>query len=287
MRFTEKLLLASQANDSLLCIGLDIDLNRVPAFLLEKDDPIFEFNRIIIDSTADLVCAYKPNLAFYEALGMDGLKALVRTVRYVPSHIPVIGDAKRGDIGHSSEAYARAAFDMFGFDAVTVSPYLGHDSVQPFLNREDKAAFVLCKTSNPGSRDFQDLRVEIGGGKETEALYERVAMAAREWNSRGNCGLVVGATYPSELRRVREVCPDMPILIPGIGAQAGDLEAAVTGGVDAKGELAVINASRAIIYASQLPDFGMIAREVASALRNGINAHRPHRGGSLDRVRRP
>lgn len=279
MRFVEKLLAASRANDSLLCIGLDVDLERIPGVLLEKEDPIFAFNRAIIDATVDLVCAYKPNLAFYEALGLDGMEALLRTVRYIPSHIPVIGDGKRGDIGHSSAAYARAAFGVFGFDAMTVSPYLGHDSVAPFLQDEERAAFILCKTSNPGSGDFQDLQVSgrsrPGERSVAEPLYERVARKAKDWNQRGNCGLVVGATYVDELQRVRKICPEMPILIPGIGAQDGDLEASVRSGVNEEGELAIVNASRSVVYASQLGDFALVARRVAQSLRDNMNSYRP------------
>jgi orotidine-5'-phosphate decarboxylase len=276
LSFLEKLLQASRDNDSLLCVGLDIDLTRVPVSILEKDDPIFSFNRAIIDATADLVCAYKPNLAFYEAMGLAGIEALLRTVRYIPANIPIIGDAKRGDIGHTSAAYARSAFEFFGFDAITISPYLGSDSVQPFLEREDKAAFILCKTSNPGGGDFQDLMV---GDEESGRmpLYQKVAQKTNEWNVKRNCGLVVGATYPEELRRVREICPDLPVLIPGVGAQAGDLRSAVQYGTNANGDLAIINSSRGVLYASQGDDFAGVSREVADATRVDINRYRPGR----------
>ena len=276
MTFLERLLQASRDNDSLLCVGLDIDLTRVPVSILEKDDPIFSFNRAIIDATADLVCAYKPNLAFYEAMGLEGIEALVRTVRYIPANIPIIGDAKRGDIGHTSAAYARSAFEFFGFDAITVSPYLGSDSVQPFLEREDKASFILCKTSNPGGGDFQDLMVG-DGESDRMPLYQKVAHKTNEWNVKRNCGLVVGATYPEELRRVREICPDLPVLIPGVGAQAGDLGSAVQSGTNASGDLAIINSSRGVLYASQGDDFAGVSRQVAEATRVDINRYRPGR----------
>jgi orotidine-5'-phosphate decarboxylase len=275
LRFVEKLLGASRQNDSLVCVGLDVDLTRVPAFLRSSEDPIFEFNRAIVEATHDLVCAYKPNLAFYEAEGLAGLRSLEKTLKCIPPGIPVIGDAKRGDIGHTSAAYARALFDGYGFDAATVNPYLGRDSVEPFLAYEDKGIFVLCRTSNPGAKDFQDLSCsERGGVSEPWPLYRAVAERVRSWNTRGNCGLVVGATYPDELAAVRNLCPDMPILIPGVGAQAGDLAAVVRNGVDFRGELAIINSSRAIIYASSGEDFAPAARREAETLRAEINTLR-------------
>jgi orotidine-5'-phosphate decarboxylase len=176
---------------------------------------ILEFNRGIIDATADLVCAYKPNLAFYEAFGLEGLVALEKTVKYIPEGIPVIGDAKRGDIGNTARRYAEALFSAFGFDAATLNPYLGYDSVEPFLEYPDKGVFILCRTSNPGALDFQALRCG------DVPLYEVVAQKAKEWDRYGNIGLVVGATYPEELRRIRQLCPQMPLLIPGLGAQGG------------------------------------------------------------------
>ena len=260
MLFTDKLLSAGRQNKSLLCVGLDPDVTLMPRVGL------LDFNKGIIDATADLVCAYKPNLAFYEALGIDGLKALQKTVEYIPNSIPVIGDGKRGDIGNTSKAYARALFETFGFDAATVSPYLGYDSVQPFLEYKDKGIFILCRTSNPGASDFQSL-VDAGG----TPLYETVAGKASEWNTQGNIGLVVGATYPGELKAIRQLCPEMPLLIPGVGAQGGDLLSAVKNGIDAQGEKAIIAVSRQVLYASKGRDFAQAARRTAQGLREEIN----------------
>jgi orotidine-5'-phosphate decarboxylase len=261
MAFLDKLLTASRRNNSLLCIGLDPDM-----ILMPKVD-LLDFNKAIIDATADLVCAYKPNLAFYEALGIDGLKALLKTVEYITDFIPVIGDGKRGDIGNTAKAYARALFEIFGFDAATVSPYLGYDSVQPFIEYSNKGVFILCRTSNPGSVDFQSL-----ADGEGRPLYEAVALKAREWNARDNIGLVVGATYPDELKAIRRLCPDMPLLIPGIGAQGGDLTSTVKNGIDSRGERAIIAVSRQVLYVSSGKDFAQAARTTAQMLRNDINA---------------
>ncbi len=261
--FSEKLGRAVRENRSLLCIGLDPD----PALMPDLD--VASFTRAIIEATADLVCAYKPNLAFYEALGHQGQEALIQTISAIPEHIPVIGDAKRGDVGHTARAYAKAMFDIYGFDAVTVSPYLGMDSLEPFLEYRGRGVFVLCKTSNPGSGDFQALPV----GKDATPLYQVVAQRVQEFASNPNVGLVVGATFPQELKRVREICPDMPLLIPGIGAQGGDLEWAVTGGVNGRGEGAIISASRQVLYASRGTNFAARARDEANRLRDQINGH--------------
>ncbi len=234
---------------------------------------VFEFNKAIIDATSDLVCAYKLNLAFYEALGDEGLDALKRTVKYIPGNIPIIGDAKRGDIGNTARAYARAIFDNFDFDATTVNPYLGFDSVKPFIEYQDKGIFILCRTSNAGALDFQALRCEVENGH--RLLFELVALKASQWNTYGNLGLVIGATYPEELKLIRNNHPDMPLLIPGIGAQGGDLALTVRYGVDAQGEKAIINSSRQIIYASRGEDFAQAARKAASSLRDEINSYRP------------
>ncbi len=265
--FHDRLARASKSNDSILCVGLDPD----PALMPVED--LFEFNRAIIDATADLVCCYKPNLAFYEALGIPGLEALMRTIEHVPEGIPVIGDAKRGDIGSTAQAYAKALFQVFGLDAATVNPYLGGDALEPFLEYEDRGIFVLCHTSNPGASDFQELPLGTGNG--FRPLYEQVAVKAGEWNRRGNVGLVVGATYPEELQRVRSLCPDMLFLVPGIGAQGGDLEAAVKSGADRRGEGMIINASRSILYASKSrEDFASEARRAARETRDQINRAR-------------
>ena len=260
MRFIDKLLSAGRRNKSLLCIGLDPDVTLMP-----KVD-LLEFNKAIVDATADLACAYKPNLAFYEALGIDGLKVLQKTIEHIPDHIPVIGDGKRGDIGNTAKAYAKALFETFGFDAATVSPYLGYDSVEPFLGYGDKGIFILCRTSNTGAADFQSL-VDAQG----RPLYEAVARKAKNWDTRGNIGLVVGATYPDELKAIRQLCPEMPLLIPGIGAQGGDLASAVKNGIDARGEKAIIAVSRQILYASKGKDFAQAARHNAQGLRDDIN----------------
>ena len=266
MNFMEKLTGAVRKNRSLLCIGLDVDRERMP-----DNMGIFEFNKTIIDATSDLVCAYKPNLAFYEALGNEALDALKRTVEYIPDDIPVIADAKRNDIGNTARAYARAIFEYFGFDATTVSPYLGFDSVEPFIEYQDKGVFILCRTSNTGAVDFQSLRCEYENGH--RPLFEIVALKASDWNKYGNIGLVIGATYPEELSIIRQSHPDMLFLIPGVGAQGGDLALTVRYGVDDNGEKAIINSSRQIIYASKGKDFAEAARQAAFTLRNEINTH--------------
>ena len=263
MGFKRKLRESVERNNSLLCVGLDPDPGKLPHGMT-----IAQFNRAIIDATSDLVCAYKPNFAFYEASGLEGLRALEETVASVPTGIPVIGDAKRGDIGNTARHYAHALFDSFGFDAATLSPYLGFDSVEPFIAYSKKETFLLCRTSNPSAKDFQDLMVS------GQPLYEHVAFKAREWNVHGNIGLVVGATYPQELARIRQLCPDMCLLIPGVGTQGGDVESVVRYGADARGTNAVINASRAVLYASTGSDFAEAARLSAAKLRDEINSFR-------------
>ena len=263
--FLSKLEMACESQRSLLCVGLDPDPERMPV----RD--IFEFNRAIIDVTADLVCAYKPNMAFYEALGLEGLGALERTVEYireVAGDVLVIADGKRGDIGPSIKAYYKAMFDVWGVDAMTVTPYLGKDS-SLLDNYGDKAVFVLCRTSNESARDFQDIRAPFNG--EERPLYQHVALKYREWNTAGNVGLVVGATYPEELDLVRQLCPDMAFLIPGVGAQGGSLEEAVRWGTDSRGRLAIINSSRQVLYASDGKDYPEAARREAVKMRDEIN----------------
>ncbi|MBI2885843.1 MAG: orotidine-5'-phosphate decarboxylase [Chloroflexi bacterium] len=268
MTFTEKLRAAAQTNQSLLCVGLDVD----PDLMGERD--VVRFCRNIVDATADLVCAYKPNWAFYEALGPEGLEALRQVREHIPPHIPTIADVKRGDIGNTSAMSARAVFDVFGFDAMTVNPYGGYDALEPYLAYRDKGVLVWCRSSNPGAADFQSLMVGDGEG-EVRPLYEVVAERARSWNRYGNVGLVVGATYPEELARVRALCPHQVILIPGVGAQGGDLEASVRAGVDAGGYGAIINVGRQVLYASRNEDYAGAARLVAQRLRDAINAVRP------------
>ncbi len=264
MSFTEKLAEAVNKNRSLLCIGLDPD----PALMPEKLG-IFEFNQAIINATSDLVCAYKPNIAFYEAFGSSGLDDLKRTRECIPADIPVIIDAKRGDIGNTARAYTRGLFDYFNFDAATVSPYLGYDSLEPFIEYGDKGIFVLCRTSNDGAVDFQSLSCDVEGGN--KPLFEVVAAKVNQWNTRGNLGLVVGATYPEELQRIRQDYPDIPLLIPGIGAQGGELSQVVRHGVDARKQRTIINSSRQILYASKGKDYAEVARRAAKELRDRIN----------------
>ena len=270
--FEEKLLAASRRNDSLLCVGLDPDPELMPA-----GADVAAFNRAIVDATKDLVCAYKPNLGFYEARGIDGLRALEKTLAAIPDHVPVIGDAKRGDIGSTDRFYARAMFDTWGFDAVTVNPYLGADSIEPFTDYADRGVLILCRTSNPGAADLQSLIVHSPHGP--VPLYEAVARKAHDWNGNRNVGLVVGATAPAELKRVRELCPDMPLLIVGIGPQGGGLATAVASGVDAHGEKAIMNSSRGITDASRGPDFAAAARRAALELRDRMRLALPERAG--------
>jgi orotidine-5'-phosphate decarboxylase len=271
-RFVDKLTAAVQRNDSLVCVGLDIDAARVPARVRQRQDWIAHFNAGIVEATADLVCCYKPNLGFYEALGAPGWDGLRRTLAIVPPDVPVLLDAKRGDIGSTAQAYARALFDDLGGDAATVNPYMGFDAVEPFLAYHDRGVFVLCKTSNPGASDFQDLVCEVDGRR--GPLYEHVARAAVRWNTHGNLGLVVGATQPGAFRAVRAAAPGVPLLVPGVGAQGGDLAMAVNEGLDAHGAGLLVASSRAIVYASSDDDWQAAARAATIALRNAINALR-------------
>lgn len=272
MAFKERLLQVAREANSLLCVGLDSDIEQIPSFIRREHGAraVLEFNRRIIEATNDLVCAYKLNLAFYEQLGPQGLEQLAETVASIPKEILKIADAKRGDIGNTARAYAKALFDHYGFDAATVNPYLGLETVQPFLTYHDRGIFVLCRTSNPGAREFQDLQCE---GKR---LYIRVAEAVARANCCfGNLGLVVGATWPEELKEIRGLVGDeIPILIPGIGEQAGDLEKAVKYGTNSRGELAIINVSRAVIFASGGEGFAQAARVRAQRLREEIEHYR-------------
>jgi orotidine-5'-phosphate decarboxylase len=275
MTFLEKLLAAERQNHSLLCVGLDPEPERLPDDLrtLPVERGIVQFCRAIIEATAPYASVFKPNLAFFEVLGPAGLVALQEVLRAIPAHIPVIADAKRGDIGSTARNYAAAIFETYGFDAVTVNPYLGYDAVAPFLAYRDRGVILLCRTSNPSARDFQDLRVLEADGQ-ARPLYEVVARRVQDWNEAGNCALVVGATYPQEMRAVRALCPDLPILVPGIGAQGGDLEATVPLAVDARGERAMISASRAILYAGSGASYAVAAGEAARTLRDQINRAR-------------
>lgn len=275
MNFLEKLLSVSRQHNSLLCVGLDPEPGLFPIALRDMpvEKAVVHFCHAIIESTAAFACAFKPNIAFFEVLGPAGMRVFQEVLAAVPSHIPVIVDAKRGDLGNTARNYATTVFDIYGCDAVTINPYLGYDSVAPFLAYRDKGIILLCRTSNPSARDFQDLLVQDGEG-EQRPLYEVVARRVQTWNEAGNCGLVVGATYPQELRVIRSLCPTMPILIPGIGAQGGDLEASVQAGVDKHGERAILAVSRSILYAGDSHDFATRARQEAQRLRNLMNEAR-------------
>lgn len=268
MRFYEKLASAMESNDSLLCVGLDSDVSKLPAGLERSPAGVLEFNERIVEATLGLVCAYKPNAAFYESLGDEGWSVLRRTIELIPNDIPVIVDAKRGDIGNTAKAYAKAIFEGLGADAVTLNPYLGGDSIDPFTSYQDKGAFVLCRTSNKSAGELQDL-----GGE--SPLYLAVARRVVEWNGAGNLGVVAGATYPDELKKIRGIVgEEVPILIPGVGSQAGDLGLAVKNGTNSEGSMAIINSSRGIIFADASERFADGAREAAERTRKEINAHR-------------
>jgi orotidine-5'-phosphate decarboxylase len=275
MNFLDKLLAASRQQNSLLCVGLDPEPERFPAHLrnMPAAQAVTQFCQDIVEATTPYVCAYKPNLAFFEVLGPEGMYVFQEVLRAIPAHIPVIVDAKRGDLGNTARNYAATVFDVYGCDAVTVNPYLGYDSVAPFLAYHEKGVFLLCRTSNPSARDFQDLLVH-GEEGQVRPLYEMVAQRVQSWNKAGNCGLVVGATYPQELRTIRFMCPDMPILIPGVGAQGGDLEASVLAGVDVSGEKAIIAVSRSVLYAGEGTDYATDAANKARVLRNRMNEAR-------------
>jgi orotidine-5'-phosphate decarboxylase len=261
--FVEKLRAAQQTNQSYLCVGLDPD----PELMPHKD--VVSFLSEIIAATKDLVCAYKPNLAFFEALGIGGMQTMLESIKGVPSHIPLIADAKRGDIGNTARFYARALFEVYDFDAATVNPYGGRDAVQPFAEYAERGVLIWCRSSNPGAADVQDVRLQDG-----RALYEEIAQRAREWNEHGNVGLVAGATWPDQIARVREICPDQVLLVPGVGAQEGELESAVQAAADARGEGFLVNASRGVTYASRAGDYAGNARRAAESLRGRINLTR-------------
>jgi orotidine-5'-phosphate decarboxylase len=273
MNFMTALSAVWQKNNSLLCVGLDPDPARFPACLQDRDDThrvIFEFCKSMIDATADLVCAFKPQIACFAACRAEAaLESLIAYIHDQYPGIPVILDAKRGDIGATAERYAIEAFERFQADAVTVNPYMGRDSVEPYLAWTEKGVILLCRTSNPGGSDLQFL--ETGG----EKLFERVArLVAEEWNASGQCALVVGATFPAELARVRELTGDMPLLVPGIGAQGGDIAATVSAGKTRSGAGLIISSSRAILYAGQDENYAAAARKVALETRDVINRYR-------------
>ena len=274
MTFIESLGAAWSNNNSLLCVGLDPDPAKFPAHLKGRPDAIFEFCSSIADATADLVCCFKPQIAYFAARrAEDQLEALIAHIHENHPGIPVILDAKRGDIGSTAEQYAVEAFERFKADAITVNPYMGRDSVDPYLAYPDKGVILLCRTSNPGGSDLQFLEVDTPRGR--MKLYEHVARTvAEDWNASGNCGLVVGATFPAEIARVRALTGDMPLLVPGIGAQGGDIAATLAAGKTADGTGLMINSSRAILYAGKGEDFADAARKVALDTRDAINAQR-------------
>ena len=272
MKFMEMLENAWRASGSLVCVGLDPDLRKLPECLRDREHPIFEFNKALIDATADLVCCYKPQIAYYSGQSAD--EDLLLTMRYLkekhPS-IPVILDAKRADIGATTGMYAKEAFERYQADAVTVNPYMGMDALKPFLDRADKGVVVLCRNSNAGAREIQEIKTAEG-----IELYKHVAaLIAGPWNYNGNTLLVAGATFPEELGEIRRIVGDTPLLVPGIGAQGGDLEKVMKNGLTARGTGLVINSSRGIIYASSGDDFAEAARQATLTLRDAINRCRP------------
>lgn len=271
--FSEKLTRSIDSNNSLLAVGLDPVLDKLPEHLRTVDQPFFEFNKQIIDATAPYVCAFKPNSAFYEALGSDGIEQLRLTIAYINEHypdIPVILDAKRADIGNTNEGYADFAFSFLGSDAITLQPYLGREALEPFLDYKDKGLIILCRTSNPGSGEFQDLSID------GQPLYQHVARrVAENWNEHNNCLLVVGATYPQEMKTIREIVgPDMVFLVPGIGAQGGDIQAIMQAGIGNNGRGMIINSARDIIYAASDKSFAEAALIRAKQTRDQINLYR-------------
>lgn len=272
MKFQKKLEKIIKKNNSLLSIGLDPDLEKIPQHLKKYKDPFFNFNKQIIDATYDLVCAYKPQIAFYASNGLPGIKALIQTIAYIHHkypQIPVILDAKRGDIESTAEQYAKEVFDVYLADAVTVNPFLGFDSLKPFLKRENKGIIILARTSNPGASDFQDLNLN------GVPLYVAVAKKIVIWNKvYKNCLMVVGATWPEQLKKIREISPDMFFLVPGVGSQGGDLKNTLKNGLRKDKSGLIIQASRSIIYASNKTNFASAARKEALKLKESINKYR-------------
>jgi orotidine-5'-phosphate decarboxylase len=275
MHFVKSLQHAWQLNNSLVCVGLDPEPERFPATLRNAPDGIFEFCRAIVDATTDLVCCFKPQIAHFAAHRAEhALERLIAHIHTRHPAVPVILDAKRGDMGNTAQRYAIEAFDRYDADAVTLNPYLGRDSVQPFLDRADRGAILLCHTSNPSAKDLQELEVRDALGNR-RPLYQHVAaLVANEWNAHGNCALVVGATFADQLAQVRALVGDMPLLVPGVGAQGGDVAAVVQSGKNSSGSGLIVSSSRAILYASPEEDFATAARRAALALRDEINRWR-------------
>lgn len=270
MNFIEKLNKRWHETNTLVCVGLDPDPSRFPDIIGKSADKIFAFSRAIVDATADIVCAYKPQIAHFAALNAeDQLQEIIEYIHSEYPEVPVILDSKRGDIGSTAARYAKEAFVRYAADAVTVNPYLGIDGVKPFIDFAQKGVILLCRTSNPSAKDFQDL--DVGG----LPLYEQVAKTISEnWNENKNCALVVGATWPKQLGAIREIVGDMPILVPGIGAQGGDLEGTLKHGLDSKNAGLIINSSRGVNYASDGDDFAEAARRVVLDMNKAINALR-------------
>jgi orotidine-5'-phosphate decarboxylase len=271
MNFLDMLRQAERQNGSMLCVGLDPEPAKFPAAMRGDASKIYDFCAAIVDATADLVSAFKPQIAYFAAnRAEDQLERLMAHMRRTAPHVPVILDAKRGDIGSTAEQYAREAFERYGADAVTLSPFMGFDSVQPYLKYHGKGAFLLCRTSNPGGDDFQPQRLSTVVGE--PRLYEHIAALAQgPWNLNGQLGLVVGATYPTEIERVRELAPTLPLLIPGVGAQGGDALATVKAGWREGGSI-IVNSSRAVLYASNQADFIVAARQEALRTRDLLQA---------------
>ncbi|MBN8712924.1 MAG: orotidine-5'-phosphate decarboxylase [Xanthomonadales bacterium] len=275
MHFMQSLQQAWARNDSLVCVGLDPEPAKFPAHLRDAPDAVFAFCSAIVDATADLVCAFKPQFAHFAALrAEDALERLIAYIHDRHPGVPVILDAKRGDIGSTAQHYVHEAFERYRADAVTVNPYLGRDAVQPFLDHADKGVIILCHTSNPGAGDLQDLPVAEPGGAPRPLYQHLAARIARDWNARGNCVLVVGATWPEQLGQVRAIVGQMPLLVPGVGAQGGDVEAVVRQGQTADGDGLMVSSSRAILYAGHDADFAQAARAAARQLRESINHFR-------------
>jgi orotidine-5'-phosphate decarboxylase len=268
MHFNARLNQICTQRNSLVCVGLDVELAKIPQFILDKDAPLVYFSKAIIDSTFAFAAAYKINTAFFESYGVAGWRALTEIVNYLPGDVIKIADAKRGDIGNTSRMYAQAFFSALPFDAITVNPYLGGDSVAPFIENEEKGAFILCHTSNKGANDFQ----KMSDGE--SMLFEQVASQVQRWNTKHNCGLVVGATYPDELKHIRKLTPELPFLVPGLGAQGGELDMVIRYATDKDGLGAIFNSSRGIIYASAGADFAQVAGEKALEMRDEINSRR-------------
>ncbi len=270
MTFQQKLDKIVKKNVSLVCVGLDSDIDKIPLYIRNGKHPQFTFNKAIIDTTYDLVCAYKPNSAFYEQRGKAGIEALKMTCDYLHDkypEIPIILDAKRADIGNTNNGYIKFAFEYLGVDAITVHPYLGEEAIKPFLEYKDKGIIILCRTSNKGAGEFQDLKIK------GEPLYKVVAKnVVKKWNKNKNCLLVVGATYPKELKEVRRIVGDMTLLIPGVGTQGGDVKATVRAGLNSKKSGIIINSSRAIIFVSSGKDFAKRAREETKKPKNLIKS---------------